>query len=61
MRRTVERGRLEPMTADVKALLEQAMQLSPDERAEVANALDGMSAISTPLDVHHIAVTFRDV
>jgi hypothetical protein len=49
------------MTADVKALLEQAMQLSPDERAEVANALDGMSAISTPLDVHHIAVTFRDV
>ena len=41
MRYTGERGSLDPMTAAVKALLEQAMQLSPEERAEVANALDG--------------------
>jgi hypothetical protein len=32
------------MTAAVKAVLQQAMQLTPEERAEVANALDGMSA-----------------
>ncbi|TMQ26835.1 MAG: hypothetical protein E6J90_03780 [Deltaproteobacteria bacterium] len=59
MRCTVERGRLAPMTAAVKAVLEQAMQLSPEERAEVANALDGMSADAPALSPDDLAAAWR--
>jgi len=59
MRCTVERGRLTPMTAAVKAVLEQAMQLSPEERAEVANALDGMSADAPALSPDDLAAAWR--
>jgi hypothetical protein len=59
MRCTVERGRLAPMTAAVKAVLKQAMQLSPEERAEVANALDGMSADAPALSPDDLAVAWR--
>jgi hypothetical protein len=59
MRCTVERGRLDPMTAAVKAVLEQAMQLSPEERAEVANALDGMSADAPALSPDDLAAAWR--
>ena len=47
------------MTAAVKALLEQAMQLSPEERAEMANALEGMSADAPTLARDDLAVTWR--
>ena len=54
-----ERGSLDPMTAAVKAVLEQAMQLSPEERAEVANALDGMSADAPALSPDDLATAWR--
>ncbi len=47
------------MTAAVKALLEQAMQLSPEERAEMANALDGMGADAPTLAPNDLAATWR--
>lgn len=47
------------MTAAVKALLEQAMQLSPEERAEVANALDGLSADAPGLSSDDLAAAWR--
>lgn len=47
------------MTAVVKALLEQAMQLSPEERADVANALDGLSADAPALAPEDLAVAWR--
>jgi hypothetical protein len=47
------------MTAAVKALLEQAMQLSPEERAEVANAPDGMSADAPALSADDLAAAWR--
>lgn len=47
------------MTAAVKALLEQAMQLSPEERAEVANALDGMAAHAPELSADAFAAAWR--
>jgi len=47
------------MTAAVKAVLEQAMQLSPEERAEVANALDGMSADAPALSPDDLATAWR--
>lgn len=50
---------LDPMTAAVKALLEQAMQLSPEERAEVANALDGLSADAPALSSEDLAAAWR--
>jgi putative addiction module component (TIGR02574 family) len=59
MRCTVERGRLDPMTAAVKAVLKQAMQLSPEERAELANALDGMSADAPALSPDDLAAAWR--
>ena len=59
MRSIVERGRLDPMTAAVKAVLKQAMQLSPEERAEVANALDGMSADAPALSPDDLAAAWR--
>ncbi len=59
MRCTVERGRLDWMTAAVKAVIEQAMQLSPEERAEVANALDGMSADAPALSPEDLAAAWR--
>ena len=46
------------MTA-VKALLEQAMQLSPEERAEVANALDGLSGDAPALSPENLAAAWR--
>ncbi len=39
---TVERGRLDLMTAAVKAVLEQAKRLSPDELAELRAELDAL-------------------
>lgn len=59
MRSPTERGRLPPMTAAVKAVIEQAMQLSPEERAEVANALDGMSAEAPALSREDLAAAWR--
>jgi Putative addiction module component len=50
---------LDPMTAAVKAVLKQAMQLSPEERAEVANALDGMSADAPALSPDDLAAAWR--
>jgi Putative addiction module component len=47
------------MTATVKALLEQAMQLSPEERAEVANALDGLRADAPALSPEDLAAAWR--
>lgn len=47
------------MTAAVKALLEQAMQLSPEERADVANALDGLSADAPALSPEELAAAWR--
>jgi hypothetical protein len=47
------------MTATVKAVLEQAMQLSPEERAEVANALDGMDADAPALSPAELAAAWR--
>jgi hypothetical protein len=47
------------MTAAVKAVLEQAMQLSPEERAEVANALDGMSADAPALSPDDLVAAWR--
>lgn len=55
----VECGNLDAMTAAVKALLEQAMQLSAEERAEVANALDGTSADSPLLSPEAFAAAWR--
>jgi hypothetical protein len=49
----------DPMTAAVKAVLKQAMQLSPEERAEVANALDGMSADAPALSPDDLAAAWR--
>jgi hypothetical protein len=56
---TVQRGKLDPMTAAVKALLEQAMQLTAEERAEVANALDGISADAPALSPDDLAAAWR--
>jgi len=42
MRCTVERGRLDLMTAAVKAVLEQAKRLSPEELAELRAELDAL-------------------
>lgn len=50
---------LDLMTAAVKALLEQAMQLSPEERADVANALDGLSADAPALSPEDLAAAWR--
>ena len=50
---------LSPMTAAVKAVIEQAMQLSPEERAEVANALDGMSVEAPALSREDLAAAWR--
>lgn len=47
------------MTAAVKAVIEQAMQLSPEERAEVANALDGMSADAPALTPEEFEAAWR--
>jgi putative addiction module component (TIGR02574 family) len=47
------------MTGAVRALLEQAMQLSPEERAEMANALDGMSADAPVLSSDGLAAAWR--
>lgn len=42
MRCTVERGRLDLMTAAVEAVLEQAKRLSPEELAELRAQLDAL-------------------
>ena len=42
MRRVVERGRLDPMSAAVKAVLEQAKRRSPEELAELRAELDAL-------------------
>ena len=47
------------MTAAVEALVKQAMQLTPEERAEVANALDGMSADAPLLSPDDLAAAWR--
>ncbi len=47
------------MIAAVKALLEQAMQLSPEERAEVANALDGLSADAPAMSPEDLTTAWR--
>lgn len=47
------------MTAAVKALLEQAMRLSPEERAEVANALDGVTEDAPALAPEDLASAWR--
>lgn len=47
------------MTAAVKAVLEQAMQLSPEERAELANALDGMGDDAPALSPAELAAAWR--
>jgi putative addiction module component (TIGR02574 family) len=47
------------MTSAVKALLEQAMRLSPEERAEMANALDGMNADAPALSPDDLAAAWR--
>ena len=47
------------MTGAVKALLEQAMQLTPEERADMANALDGMSADAPALARDDLAAAWR--
>jgi hypothetical protein len=47
------------MTAAVKALIEQAMLLSPEERAEVANALDGTSREAPALSSRDLAAAWR--
>jgi hypothetical protein len=47
------------MTAAVKAMLEQAMQLTPEERAELANALDGMSGDAPGLSPTELAAAWR--
>jgi hypothetical protein len=47
------------MTAAVNAVLEKAMQLSPEERAEVANALDGLSEDAPALSPEDLAAAWR--
>lgn len=47
------------MTAAVEALLAQAMQLSPEERAEVANALDGSNVDAPALPPEELTAAWR--
>nr|HEX4316000.1 addiction module protein [Kofleriaceae bacterium] len=47
------------MTAAVKAVIEQAMRLTPEERAEVANALDGLSAEGSAVSPEGLAAAWR--
>jgi len=54
-----ERDNLDPDDRRLKVVLEQAMQLSPEERAEVANALDGMSADAPALSPDDLAAAWR--
>lgn len=50
---------LDPMIAAVKALLEQAMRLSPEERAELSDALDASTADAPALSPEDLAATWR--
>lgn len=47
------------MPSAVTALLEQATQLSPEERAEMANALDRMSEDAPVLSSDGLAAAWR--